>query len=216
MEYTGVSAEDVAASPDLDDWRVVLGMLVADFRAESFGAAAAFVSAIAAAADAAGHHPDLDVRYPGHVRVSLMTHAIRSLSTHDIGLARTISALAADAGVRLHPGGGQALEVTIDTMDEDRIRPFWAAVLGYEDLGWIVVDPLRIGPRIWFQEMDEPREQRNRIHLDISVPHDVADERITAALQAGGTLVSDSAARAWWVLADADGNEACITTWQDR
>jgi 4a-hydroxytetrahydrobiopterin dehydratase len=80
----------------------------------------------------------------------------------------------------------------------------------------VVVDPLRIGPRILFQEMDEPRGQRNRIHIDVSVPRDVAELRIAAALAAGGTLVSEAAARAWWVLADADGNEACITTWQDR
>jgi len=29
-------------------------------------------------------------------------------------------------------------------------------------------------------------------------------------------LVTDRYARSWWVLADADGNEACISTWQDR
>jgi 4a-hydroxytetrahydrobiopterin dehydratase len=35
-------------------------------------------------------------------------------------------------------------------------------------------------------------------------------------LAAGGRLVSDVRAKAFWVLADADGNEACICTWQDR
>lgn len=64
--------------------------------------------------------------------------------------------------------------------------------------------------------MTEPRPRRNRIHLDISVPHDESQERIDAALAAGGVLVSDAAAPAFWVLADAEGNEACITTWQGR
>jgi 4a-hydroxytetrahydrobiopterin dehydratase len=64
--------------------------------------------------------------------------------------------------------------------------------------------------------MDEPRDQRNRIHLDVVVPHDAADERLAAALDAGGHMVSDAHARAFWVLADAEGNEACICTWQDR
>jgi 4a-hydroxytetrahydrobiopterin dehydratase len=64
--------------------------------------------------------------------------------------------------------------------------------------------------------MDEPRPQRNRIHLDVSVPHDEAPRRIDAALAAGGVLVSDAEAPAFWVLADAEGNEACITTWQGR
>ena len=67
-----------------------------------------------------------------------------------------------------------------------------------------------------FQQMDEPRTDRNRFHLDISVPHDVAERRVAAAIAAGGTLVSDRRAKAFWVLADADGNEACICTWQDR
>ena len=64
--------------------------------------------------------------------------------------------------------------------------------------------------------MDAPRPQRNRIHLDVDVPHDTAAERIAAALAAGGTLLSDSAAPAFWVLADAEGNEVCICTWQGR
>jgi 4a-hydroxytetrahydrobiopterin dehydratase len=64
--------------------------------------------------------------------------------------------------------------------------------------------------------MDEPRVQRNRIHLDLTVPQDVADERVAAAVAAGGTLVSDADARAFWVLADPEGNEVCICTCDDR
>ncbi len=44
----------------------------------------------------------------------------------------------------------------------------------------------------------------------------IAEQRVAAALAAGGTLVNDNFARSWWVLADADGNEACVCTWQDR
>ena len=64
--------------------------------------------------------------------------------------------------------------------------------------------------------MDAPRPQRNRIHLDVSVPHDEAADRIRATLAAGGTLRYDAEAPAFWVLADPEGNEACITTWQGR
>jgi 4a-hydroxytetrahydrobiopterin dehydratase len=64
--------------------------------------------------------------------------------------------------------------------------------------------------------MDAPRPQRNRIHIDVSVPHDQAQARLEAALAAGGRLLSDAAAPAFWVLADPEGNEACITTWQAR
>jgi len=107
-------------------------------------------------------------------------------------------------------------------MDIPTIRPFWRAVLAYTDEPGYdgptdpLVDPAREGPAVWFQQMDQPRPQRNRIHLDVSVPHDEADRRIESALAAGGTLVSDKRARAFWVLADAEGNEVCVTTWQDR
>jgi 4a-hydroxytetrahydrobiopterin dehydratase len=39
---------------------------------------------------------------------------------------------------------------------------------------------------------------------------------VRAALGAGGRLVDDSFARSFWVLADAEGNEACVCTWTDR
>ena len=42
------------------------------------------------------------------------------------------------------------------------------------------------------------------------------DDRIQAALAAGGTMVNDASARAFWVLADPEGNEACLCTWEDR
>jgi 4a-hydroxytetrahydrobiopterin dehydratase len=48
------------------------------------------------------------------------------------------------------------------------------------------------------------------------VRHEAASARIDAAIAAGGTLLSDRAAPAFWVLADPEGNEACICTWQGR
>ena len=138
------------------------------------------------------------------------------MTTLDVELAGEISLLAAASGASPAPADVQGIEVAIDTMDADRIRPFWAAVLGYGEDRGSLVDPFGSGPAFWFQQMDEPRTQRNRFHIDVSVPHDVAEQRIAAALAAGGTLVSDRRARAFWVLADADGNEACICTWQDR
>jgi 4a-hydroxytetrahydrobiopterin dehydratase len=122
-------------------------------------------------------------------------------------------------------GGGrglQGLEIAIDALDIAAVRPFWQAVLGYTDepgepdAAGGLVDPLGQGPTIWFQQMDAPRPQRNRIHFDVSVPHDEARRRIGAALAAGGRLASDADAPACWVLADAEGNEACVCTWEGR
>jgi 4a-hydroxytetrahydrobiopterin dehydratase len=69
---------------------------------------------------------------------------------------------------------------------------------------------------VWFQQMDAPRLQRNRIHIDVNVSHDEARQRSAAALAAGGRITRDTEAPAFWVLSDAEGNEACISTWQGR
>ena len=216
MDYTSVTPEEFAALEGLDDWRVILGAIHAQFRAGAFAGAAALVTTITAAADELVHHPDIDIRYPDRVHVALTTHATGGLTTLDVDLARAISAAAAASGATAEPVATQAVEIAIDTMDADRIRPFWAAVLGYPDKGGTLIDPLRRGPPVWFQEMDEPRTERQRFHIDISVAHDVAEQRVAAALAAGGTMVNEQFARSWWVLADADGNEACVCTWQDR
>jgi 4a-hydroxytetrahydrobiopterin dehydratase len=48
------------------------------------------------------------------------------------------------------------------------------------------------------------------------VPHDQAEQRVAAAIAAGGRLVTDEHAPAWWVLADPEGNQACVATWVGR
>jgi 4a-hydroxytetrahydrobiopterin dehydratase len=68
------------------------------------------------------------------------------------------------------------------------------------------------GPALWFQRTDAHDEPRQRFHLDVRVPPEVAGPRIEAALAAGGTLVSDAHAPAFTVLADPPGNKVCVTT----
>jgi 4a-hydroxytetrahydrobiopterin dehydratase len=97
------------------------------------------------------------------------------------------------------------------------VMPFWAAVLGYDQTGdEDLDDPGSRWPSIWFQQMDLPREERNRIHIDVWVPHDQAETRVRAAIEAGGRLVSDDHAPAWWTLADPEGNEVDIATVSGR
>jgi 4a-hydroxytetrahydrobiopterin dehydratase len=73
-----------------------------------------------------------------------------------------------------------------------------------------LVDPRGRGPKLWFQQMDPPRTDRNRIHIDVYVPPAETEARVEAILEAGGTLMTDDFAPDWWVLADVDGNELCI------
>jgi 4a-hydroxytetrahydrobiopterin dehydratase len=216
MEYVAVTPAEFDGLDGLLDWRVVLDRITATFTASSYAAAADLVVAITAIAEEHEHHPDMEIRYPGRVHVALTTHATGGLTTLDVDVARSISAAAADLGATSDPATSKVYEIAIDTTDADRIRPFWAAVLGYREVDGDLVDPLGVGPKLWFQDLDDGRTERNRIHLDVNVAHDVADDRLAEALAAGGRLVSDEHARSWWVLADADGNEACICTWEDR
>ena len=209
-------------------WRLVLALFRTDVAVRSLAEAGAFTGAVAAAVDElAAAHLRLDAR-PDRVIVTIENLSVPWPSQAEIDLARQISAIAAELDLETLPDVGasprsvQAVEIAIDALDIPKIRPFWKAVMGYGDeVGRTgpedaIVDPHGQSPAIWFQQMDAPRPQRNRIHFDISVPHDEAKSRLAAALAAGGTLVSDEAAPAFWVLADAEGNEACITTWQGR
>ena len=93
--------------------------------------------------------------------------------------------------------------------------PFWETVLGYERFGDALIDPHSEGPTFWFQQMDAPRPQRNRIHIDVYVPEDQARARVDAAIAAGGRIVYEDRAPLWWTLADPEGNEVDVASWPD-
>jgi 4a-hydroxytetrahydrobiopterin dehydratase len=204
------------ASAAAPGWRYILGRLVAAYTFPTFPEAVSFVGEVADIAEAQGHHPEIDIRYTSVV-LATTSHDVGGVTTRDVRLATVIDDLAARFGVTSQPQVLTETEIAIDTMDASRIKPFWEAVLAYESEGAdAIVDPLRRGPSLWFQQLHEPRPVRNRIHLDVTVPHDEAAARMAAALAAGGVLVSDAAAPRFWILADVDGNEACLCTWQGR
>lgn len=203
----------------LDDWRKLAQALHARYEIPDFPAGAAFVAAVAAAAEEADHHPDLTLTY-GHVAVALSTHDEGSWVTErDVDLARTITRLAAEHGLAADPGSVLQVELGLDAASRERIGPFWSAVLtGSADhlIEDTVLDPTGQAPSVWFQTTDEHAEPRQRWHLDVWVAPETAQSRIDAALAAGGVLVDDRAAPSFVVLADPDGNKACICTALDR
>jgi 4a-hydroxytetrahydrobiopterin dehydratase len=142
------------------------------------------------------------------------------LSERDLELARQISAVARELGVAADPSAVQTVQVSVDALVGPEVLPFWRAVLGYEYRGDSpdedLIDPRGRGASFWFQQMDAPRPQRNRIHIDVWVPHDQAEARVAAVIAAGGRLVTDQHAPEWWTLADAEGNEADVATWMSR
>lgn len=198
-----------------DTWHRVYGGATAYFATGSFDKGVEFVHEIGRLADAANHHPDVDLRYPG-VTVRIMTHEISDLSERDAALAAQISDAARRLGIEADATQVHTSKLAIDAMDIPLVLPFWQAVLGYERVGEVSLrDPRGIGTPVWFQQMDAPRSQRNRIHVDLALPRALAQARIDAALAAGGHLVTEEFAPHWYTLADAEGNEIDLAPWVD-
>jgi len=204
-----ITAGQFHAADGVEDWRSLYHVVAAHFRTGSLAKGIALVDEIGRlAGEAEQQYLNLDLR-PAGVTVTL--------SRRDIALARRISAAAKALDIPADPTAVQLINVTLDTLVGADVLPFWRALLGYRQIGDdYLADPRRRGPGFGLQQMNAARPQRNRMHLDIAVPHDQAEARIAAALAAGGRLVSDAHAPKWWVLADAEGNEACIATWVGR
>jgi 4a-hydroxytetrahydrobiopterin dehydratase len=217
-----------SAAVEAIGWRYLLGNLATSVPVQSLTLASTAAAAAIAAGPDIDSHLRVDLR-PDRVELSLQTRLIGRVTAADAALAQQISAALGALG--LTTGGAtttqqsrpvQMLELAIDAMDIVAVRPFWVAVLGYSsdpaDDGptGAILDSTGQLPAIWFQQMDAPRPQRNRIHLDITVAHDESEARVEAALAAGGKLLSDAAARSFWVLADVEGNEVCVCSWPDR
>jgi 4a-hydroxytetrahydrobiopterin dehydratase len=214
---TKLTGQQIAGEA-LDGWANLLGGLQTRLHTKDFATGLAVVDAIGAAAEQLNHHPDLDLRYT-HVDVRLSSHDVGGVSDRDIRLARTVTSIATDAGVELDRTVAK-LELALDTPALTSILPFWAAVLaaqtpdgsGPEDE---VRDPSGVLPTVWFQNSGD-EEPRQRWHPDLWVDPSEVQPRIEAAVAAGGTLVSDTEAPSFWVLADPEGNKICLCTWQDR
>ncbi len=213
-----LSFSQVQAEAGLDDWRMMFQTLETRFDTGSFAAGLDLVTRIGAAAEEAGHHPELDLRF-ATLHVRLISRDVFGVTTRDLDLARRITALAAEVGVTAEPLAVQVVELALDTADRAEIKPFWRAVLGYDDHplhDGEVRDLTGIGPALWFQASPPHDEPRQRFHLDVRVPPELAQPRIDAALVAGGVLVTAEHAPAFTVLADPQGNKACITTGSGR
>lgn len=202
----------------LDDWRKLAQALHGRFLTGDFATGLAFVTAVSEAAEAANHHPDVTLTYP-YVDVKLISHDAGALTQRDVDLARAISGIARERGISGDPQAVTEIELALDTADVAALGPFWAALLtGSPDSveGDDVVDPSGRVPLLWFQHTDAHEAPRQRFHIDLWVPHDVAEERIAAAVAAGGRVVDDSNAPSFVVLADPEGNRTCVCTCLDR
>ena len=206
MTEERITGRAFQAAGGVEDWRVLTWGAHAFFAIGSFAEGARFVSAVAEAAQALDHYPDVDLR-PEGVAIRTFSREDGALGKRDIELARLISAAARELDLVSDPSQLQVVGIAVAQGAGVDVRPFWAAALGYQDLGdEDAIDPRRRGPHLWFHELDPPQPGRGRVHIDVYVPSDQIEARVAAAIAAGGRIADDSRAPEWWTLASPDNH----------
>jgi 4a-hydroxytetrahydrobiopterin dehydratase len=205
-------------SEGMSNWPVLSDGATTFFATPSFDVTARLVQAIAGIDGIEEHRPALDIRNDG-VTVRLLTTAPDwwGMSRRDIELARRIVVAAAALGLFPDPNDVQSVDpIVIGAVDIKAVMPFWRALMGYvkreDSPEQDIVDPRGRGPGIWFEQLEESSSARNRMHIAVWVPYEQAEARVAATIAAGGTVIYDAMAPAWWTLADPEGNEADIAT----
>ncbi|MGE5827368.1 MAG: VOC family protein [Micromonosporaceae bacterium] len=218
------------AEAKLTDWRKLAQGLHARYVVGDFGTGVRFVAAVGEVGDELGHHPSVTIG-DGYVDFKLISndaiyrdddgaeHVVEWVTQQDIDLAQRITEIAATHDVAADPASITTIELALDTAHAATIAPVWAALLtgstdaqGRGTIGEDVRDATGRVPNLWFQDTDEHETPRQRFHIDVWVAPEVAEQRIAAAVAAGGIVVDDSQAPSFTVIADQDGNKACVST----
>jgi len=85
-------AQITAALQEIPDWRQSADTIIRTLEFADFGDALVFVNRVAALAEGANHHPDIDIRY-SKVTLSLSSHDAGGLTKKDFNLAKEVDAL---------------------------------------------------------------------------------------------------------------------------
>jgi 4a-hydroxytetrahydrobiopterin dehydratase len=215
------------ADAGLVDWRKLGQGLHARFLTSSFATGTRFLVAIAELENESDRTPQVrmgarfvdlkliseDAIYRDEAGVE---HQVEWVTQRDVELARRISDVAQQLGVRADPSSITTIELVLDTAHAEAVAPVWSALLtgaadaqGRGTISEDVRDATWRVPILSFQQTEEHETPRQRFHVDVQVPYDVADQRIAAALAAGAVSVDDSDP-AYVVIADPDGNKACV------
>jgi predicted enzyme related to lactoylglutathione lyase len=108
--------------------------------------------------------------------------------------------------------------VVIDCADPKALAPFWAGALGYKDVGWphepyvvLAGEKGTDGPLLLLQRVDEPKQGKNRVHIDVySDDIEAEADRLTALGARRTSEPFDENGAKWIVMEDPQGNEFCV------
>ena len=204
---------DFLSAEGVEDWVVLHGGPTAVFKVGSLGEAAQLAEAVAAV-------PGLEERTVMSVaRNQLTVRLTREMwgtEARHVAVARAISKVAREHGASGDRSAVQEVQLAIAAKPAEIDLPFWRAVLGYAPMHEDnAVDPLGHGSTVWMQDLDPEKPLRHAMHVDVSVAREVAEQRLAAALAAGGRIIEQSEAPAAWILSDRAGNKVCIAAWPD-
>lgn len=216
-----VPGDRLSKEPETEDWQVLFGA-IAHYPVDSPVKADGFVSAVAGLADDAGLPLMVDLRADGVTIDSgkdQWEDGEGSATSRFVDLAGRIQTAARGLGLSADLARPRFVQLGFDAVDVRAVRAFWTSVLGYrhDPRAFVtdIYDPRRLNPVLFFQQMDaadtERRQHRNRIHVDLFVPHDQAQARIDAAVAAGGRIVTEDAPDRRTIV-DPEGNEVDIVT----
>lgn len=216
------------AEADLTDWRKLAQALHAMYLVDDFSAGARFVAAVGEAGDTLGHHPRVTIGR-GHVDLELVTddavctaddgteYVVEWVTQQDVDLARRITEIAGEHHLDADPASVSEVELGLDTPASATIAPVWAALLtgsaesqGRGSPGDEVRDATVRVPNLWFDDGDARTATAQRFHVEVYVAPEVAEQRVAAAVAAGGTVVDDTSAPGLTVIADQDGSRGVV------
>jgi 4a-hydroxytetrahydrobiopterin dehydratase len=205
---------DFLAAHRGSDWVVLPGGATAVFRVQSMVEAARLAEALARVPGLAGTGVLMTIA-DDQVTVRLNRGVFRVEQRH-IELAEAVSAVAREHGAVADRARVQEVSLAVAAKPEAIDVGFWRAVLGYVELADDnAIDPLGLSSTVWMQDLDPAKPLRHAMHIDVSVASEQAEQRLAAALAAGGRIVDDSGPLVAWVLTDRAGNRVCITAWCD-
>src|SRR4051794_17889249 len=200
------------AAEGVADWAVLHGGAMAVFRVPSLVEAAQLAEAVARISGLDG---SLMTLTDGQLTVRL-TRGIFALEERHVELAQAVSAVAREHGATADRPLAQEGQLAIAAQPHAIDVGFWRAGPRDAELDDDnAVDPLGHGSTVWMQSLDPAKSLRHAMHVDVSVAREQAEQRLTAALAAGGRIVDDSNAPNAWILADRAGNRVCIAAWPD-